>query len=228
MESSDREINFRTVAAEARVSTAWLCNQKELRNRIMRSRETPIWSVSRDSGGQCHKCLAGQRVIATLRLPIKTLEAKNPELTEQLEHAYGMIAEIGQVVPSTTSRQPMMRYQSGNFEIAIVQSRSRSRILVTHPSLAMMHQLKASILGAAVFPLDIRQDRESNYCRISRGRYADVDRFAAGNARPADFANARSWADAWMGGGPAHPAGIEGRAPDRTGFALPGIVPPGI
>jgi PadR family transcriptional regulator, regulatory protein PadR len=135
MESSDREINFRTVAAEARVSTAWLYNQKELRDRIMRSRETPILSVSRDSGGQCHKCLSGQSVIATLRLRIKTLEAKNRELTEQLEHAYGMIAEIGQVVPSTPSRYPMIRHQIRQFEIAIVQSRSRSRILVTPPLL---------------------------------------------------------------------------------------------
>jgi len=103
MESSDGEINFRTVSAETRVVTAWLCKQKELRDRIMRSRETPIGSVSRDSDGQCHKG-SGQSVIATLRLRIKTLEAKNRELTEQWEHAYGMIAEIGQVVPSTTSR----------------------------------------------------------------------------------------------------------------------------
>ena len=31
MEASDREINFRTVAAEARVSTAWLYSQQEMR-----------------------------------------------------------------------------------------------------------------------------------------------------------------------------------------------------
>ena len=40
MEASDREINFRTVAAEAGVSTAWLYSQEELRVRIMSSRTT--------------------------------------------------------------------------------------------------------------------------------------------------------------------------------------------
>ena len=36
MEDSDRQINFRTVAAEARVSAAWLYSQQELRTRIVR------------------------------------------------------------------------------------------------------------------------------------------------------------------------------------------------
>jgi hypothetical protein len=40
MEASDQAINFRTVAAEARVSTAWLYGKQELRVRIMRSRRT--------------------------------------------------------------------------------------------------------------------------------------------------------------------------------------------
>ena len=40
MDASDREINFRTVAAEAGVSTAWLYSQDELRGLIMRSRRT--------------------------------------------------------------------------------------------------------------------------------------------------------------------------------------------
>ncbi len=42
MDASDREINVRTVAAEARVSTAWLYSQEGLRGRIMRSRRTTI------------------------------------------------------------------------------------------------------------------------------------------------------------------------------------------
>jgi len=46
MEGSDREINFRTVAAEARVSTAWLYNQRELRARIMRLRRSQTWKSS--------------------------------------------------------------------------------------------------------------------------------------------------------------------------------------
>ena len=40
MDASDREINFRAVAAEAGVSTAWLYSQQGLRGRIMRSRKT--------------------------------------------------------------------------------------------------------------------------------------------------------------------------------------------
>ena len=40
MDTADREINFRTVAAEAKVSTAWLYGQEELRIRITRSRRT--------------------------------------------------------------------------------------------------------------------------------------------------------------------------------------------
>ncbi len=40
MDASDRDINFRTVASEAKVSTAWLYAQEELRVRIMRSRKT--------------------------------------------------------------------------------------------------------------------------------------------------------------------------------------------
>jgi hypothetical protein len=38
MDASDQVINFRAVAAEAKVSTAWLYGQRELRARIMRSR----------------------------------------------------------------------------------------------------------------------------------------------------------------------------------------------
>jgi hypothetical protein len=40
MEASALAINFRTVATEAKVSTAWLYGQEELRLRIMRSRRT--------------------------------------------------------------------------------------------------------------------------------------------------------------------------------------------
>jgi hypothetical protein len=40
MEIADKEINFRTVAVEAGVSTAWLYGQQELRLRIIRSRKS--------------------------------------------------------------------------------------------------------------------------------------------------------------------------------------------
>jgi len=93
LEGSDREINFRTVAAEGRVSTAWLYNQQELRSRIIRSRKPRSWSTSAESKSERRECLSSKSIVATLRLRIKKLEEKSRELTELLEHAYGVIAE---------------------------------------------------------------------------------------------------------------------------------------
>jgi hypothetical protein len=92
MDASDREINFRTVAAEAAVSTAWLYSQEELRGRIMRSRRAttdvrPPASASRD-----RERASRQNIVATLRLRIKNLEEKNHELTGLLELVYGKLA----------------------------------------------------------------------------------------------------------------------------------------
>ncbi len=92
MEIADREINFRTVAAEAGVSTAWLYGQQELRLRIIRSRKSQGHATPPPSASQGHERLSRQSVVATLRLRIKTLEAKNRELAEMLECAYGAIA----------------------------------------------------------------------------------------------------------------------------------------
>src|SRR5580693_491791 len=48
MNASDRDINFRTVASEAKVSTAWLYGQEKLRIRIMRSRKRRVaWLLPR-------------------------------------------------------------------------------------------------------------------------------------------------------------------------------------
>jgi len=93
MGASDREINFRTVAAEARVSTAWLYSREELRGRIMRSRKTQNRALPPASASQEREHLSRKNVVATLRLRIKTLEEKNRELTGLLEQAYGVIAQ---------------------------------------------------------------------------------------------------------------------------------------
>lgn len=94
MDASDRNINFRTVAAEAKVSTAWLYSEPELRVRIMRSRKTTGHrSVPSASAAQDRERLSRQSIVATLRLRIKTLEERNRELTELLERAYGVIAQ---------------------------------------------------------------------------------------------------------------------------------------
>jgi hypothetical protein len=92
MDASDRSINFRTVAAEAKVSTAWLYRQEELRVRIMRSRRTTTHGVGPfGSASQDRERLSKQNMLAALR--IKALEEKNRELTELLERAYGVIAQ---------------------------------------------------------------------------------------------------------------------------------------
>jgi acetaldehyde dehydrogenase (acetylating) len=94
MDASDRDINFRAVAAEARVSTAWLYRQEELRVRIMRSRRTTNHGVVPSaSASQDRERLSRQNIVTTLRLRIKTLEERNRELTELLERAYGVIAQ---------------------------------------------------------------------------------------------------------------------------------------
>jgi hypothetical protein len=94
MDASDRNINFRALAAEAKVSTAWLYRQEELRVRIMRSRRTTTaWVVPSWSAAQYRERHSRQNIVATLRLRIKTLEERNRELTELLERAYGVIAQ---------------------------------------------------------------------------------------------------------------------------------------
>jgi hypothetical protein len=92
IDASGDEINFRTVANEGRVSRAWLYNHQELRGRIMRLRRTQTRVPSPEAERADSECLSRKSVIATLRLRIKKLEAKNRELAEQLEHAYGVIA----------------------------------------------------------------------------------------------------------------------------------------
>ena len=97
MQSDEQSINFRTVAAEAGVSTAWLYKTRTLRDRIMRLRSVPKTPVENESKDR--RSLSQDRVIATLRLRIKQLEAKNDELNERLELAYGELA----VRPSNTN-----------------------------------------------------------------------------------------------------------------------------
>ena len=92
MDASDREINFRTVASEAAVSTAWLYSQDELRARIMGSRKQPSQLTPLPSTLQDRERLSRQNIVATLRLRIKMLVEKNRELTDLLELVYGELA----------------------------------------------------------------------------------------------------------------------------------------
>jgi|SRR5579859_4823968 len=90
MQADEVEINFRSVAAQAGVSTAWLYKTKALRAAIMKARHTSPAAAGENP--QHRQRLSQERIVATLRLRIKILEESNRTLTEQLESAYGRLA----------------------------------------------------------------------------------------------------------------------------------------
>ena len=92
MQSEEAEINFRSVAARAKVSTAWLYGTKSLRDKIMKNRTTAPAAAGENL--QHRQRLSHERVVATLRLRIRALEEVNRELKEQLETAYGRLAVV--------------------------------------------------------------------------------------------------------------------------------------
>ena len=92
LETSGQEITFRSVAAEARVSTAWLYSEPELRGRISRLRKSQDWKAPAVPNKASLEGLSKKSIIATLRLRIKKLEEENRELTDRLEQTYGLIA----------------------------------------------------------------------------------------------------------------------------------------
>jgi hypothetical protein len=83
-----RPINFNTVAEVAQVSTAWLYQQGELRQRIEHLRQeprpSPLPSKNRSDASK-------DALLTTLRLRVKQLEAENRELRQQLEVVYGQL-----------------------------------------------------------------------------------------------------------------------------------------
>ncbi len=92
MQSEEVDLNFRSVAARAKVSTAWLYGKKSLRDKIMKIRTTS--PVAAGENLQHRQRLSHERVVATLRLRIRTLEEINRELKEQLEAVYGELAVV--------------------------------------------------------------------------------------------------------------------------------------
>jgi len=90
MQTTEAEINFRSVAAQANVSTAWLYGAKTIRDRIMKLRHPSTAHAENNVCGR--RLLSQERVIATLRQRIKALEEKNRDLTEQVEIAYGKLS----------------------------------------------------------------------------------------------------------------------------------------
>ena len=92
MKAEEVEINFRSVAARSKVSTAWLYRTKSLRDKIMKARTTS--PIVAGEVPQHRQRLSQERVVATLRLRIRTLEVINRELKEQLEAVYGELAVV--------------------------------------------------------------------------------------------------------------------------------------
>jgi hypothetical protein len=92
MQAEEVEINFRSVAARAKVSTAWLYETKAVRDKIVTIRNTS--TVASGENLQHRRRLSHERVVATLRLRIRTLEEINRELKEQLEAVYGRLAVV--------------------------------------------------------------------------------------------------------------------------------------
>jgi len=103
MQAEEAEINFRSVAARAKVSTAWIYGTKSLRDKIMKIRATS--PAAADENLQHRQRLSHERVVATLRLRIRTLEEINRELKEQLEAAYGRLAVVQTKLGSCTDHQ---------------------------------------------------------------------------------------------------------------------------
>jgi hypothetical protein len=103
MQSEELELNFRSVAARAKVSTAWLYGTKSLRDRIMKIRTSS--PVAAGENPQHRQRLSHERVVATLRLRIRTLEELNRQLKEQLEAVYGRLAVVQPKLGSCTERR---------------------------------------------------------------------------------------------------------------------------
>jgi hypothetical protein len=103
MQSEQVELNFRSVAARAKVSTAWLYGTKSLRDKIMKIRTTSPAAAGEDL--QHRQRLSHERVVATLRLRIRTLEETNRELKMQIEAAYGRLAVEQPKLGSSHERQ---------------------------------------------------------------------------------------------------------------------------
>jgi Family of unknown function (DUF6262) len=87
-----RPINFKTVGEAAQVSTAWLYQQEDLKERILhlRTQQHPRPKVpipQRERASEASK----DAMIAALRERVKRLEEENRELRRQIEVAYGLL-----------------------------------------------------------------------------------------------------------------------------------------
>jgi hypothetical protein len=89
LSASGKPVTFRAVATQGAVSPAWLYRQPDLRRTIESQRArsaAPLPTEARRSVS------SQESIIATLRLRIQELEARNRELLKQVEVLYGKLA----------------------------------------------------------------------------------------------------------------------------------------
>ncbi len=91
MQFEEQGISFRSVAAKAQVSTAWLYGNKSVREQILKLRQRSR-RVSCEKNEPSRQQLSHERIVATLRQRVRSLEDSNRELKQQLEIAYGRLA----------------------------------------------------------------------------------------------------------------------------------------
>jgi hypothetical protein len=96
----ERPVNFRTVAETARVSSAWLYRQPDIRQRIEHLRTAGGQPATVHTGQQTSRSAARgpsdaskDAMLATLRRRVKQLEEENRGLKAQLEVVYGQLRQ---------------------------------------------------------------------------------------------------------------------------------------
>jgi len=95
-----RPVNFRTVAEIARVSSAWLYRQTDIRQRIEHLRTQQGSASTERTGQDTHQNGAVRAsdaskdaLLATLRQRVKQVEEENRNLKAQLEVVYGQLRQ---------------------------------------------------------------------------------------------------------------------------------------
>ena len=104
-----RNINFKTVAEVADVSTAWLYKEPEIKSLIEQLRQQGI-DKKLLATQPSYKASDASRemIIRALKEQIKNLEAENQTLRQQNEVVYGQVIEVDAL------RQQVARLQSEN------------------------------------------------------------------------------------------------------------------
>ena len=96
MQAEEQALTFRSVAARAQVSRAWLYGDKPVREQILKLRQREIRATGESPSRR--QQISHERIVATLRLRIRSLEESHRELKQQLEITYGRLA----MAPSTS------------------------------------------------------------------------------------------------------------------------------